>query len=55
VQIEKFKSLMGSISKYCIAVNVVLFGFAFYAGGIELQILSLSNIALFLLYFIIQK
>jgi len=52
---EKFKSLMGAVSKYCIVINTVLFGFAFYISSLELQILSLSNIALFLVYFIIQK
>jgi len=46
---------MEQISVGAIYVNICLFFFGTHIESIELQLLSLTNISLFLLYFIIQN
>jgi len=49
------KTFMDQLSMGAIFVNICLFFFGAWAESIELQILSLGNISLFLLYFILTN
>ena len=49
------KKIMEQVSIGAIYVNICLFFFGLHIESTELQILSLANISLFLLYFIIQN
>tara|TARA_Y100000592_G_scaffold59360_1_gene92881 strand:+ start:1286 stop:1450 length:165 start_codon:yes stop_codon:yes gene_type:complete len=49
------KTFMDQLSMGAIFVNICLFFFGVYAASFDLQVLSLGNISLFLLYFILTK
>ena len=46
------QKLIKELSIYCVFINITLFFFAIYNQNIELQMLSLVNVALFMVYFI---
>jgi hypothetical protein len=49
------KTFMDHLSMGAIFVNICLFSFGVYMTSIDLQILSLGNISLFLMYFILTN